>query len=284
MQLFRSLRLLPLAAPLLVSTIAKAQSVEPSVTGKGLVGGALLGGEVVMLTEAAIKVKPAWAYYVGGGVGMIGGGIAGHYLESSFSSGINGSREAMYMLAAGMLLVIPTTVAAMNAVSYDTPLEYTQDTPPTDQPSDDAMSTGTANPGSDMPTMPAVTNQSAAPQAAPPTSTPPPAAAPLPAAPSSPPASPPPTPPASSPPTTTNPTSGPAQPQGTRLQHSTQAVAHWHAAPVFVPPALVDISGKQLALTVPAVEIRDTYTRREVAMYGVKQQTEVRIPLIQMLF
>jgi hypothetical protein len=51
-----------------------------------------------------------------------------------------------------------------------------------------------------------------------------------------------------------------------------------------VPPALLDISGTQLALTVPAVEIRDTYTRREVAIYGVKQQTEVRIPLIQMLF
>ena len=276
MQLFRSLRLLPLAAPLLVSTIARAQSANPSVTGKGLVGGALLGGEVVMLTEAAIKVKPAWAYYVGGGVGMIGGGIAGHYLESSFSPK---PLSAMYFLAAGMLLVIPTTVAAMNAVSYDTPLEYTQDAPPMDQPSDDTVSTGVSNPGNDMPTMPAVNNPSA-----PPTSTPAPAATPPAAVPPA--ATPPPTaaPPAAAPPATTNPTSSPAQPQGSRLQRSTRAVAHWRAEPVFVPPALLDISGKQPELTVPAVEIRDTYTRREVAMYGVKQQTEVRIPLVQMLF
>jgi len=281
MQLFRSLRLLPLAAPLLVSTFARAQSANPSVTGKGLVGGALLGGEVVMLTEAAIKVKPAWAYYVGGGVGMIGGGIAGHYLESSFSPK---PLSAMYFLAAGMLLVIPTTVAAMNAVSYDTPLEYTQDAPPTDQPNDDTVSTGGSNPGNDMPTMPAVNNPSTAASPPPPTSTPAPAATPPAAAP--PPATPPPTatPPASAPPATTNPTSSPAQPQGSRLQRGTRAVAHWRAEPVFVPQALLDVSGKQLALTVPAVEIRDTYTRREVAMYGVKQQTEVRIPLVQMLF
>jgi hypothetical protein len=67
-------------------------------------------------------------------------------------------------------------------------------------------------------------------------------------------------------------------------QRRSRTVAHWRAAPVFVPPALLDISGKTLALTVPAVEIRDTYTRREVAMYGVKQQTEVRVPLLQMVF
>jgi hypothetical protein len=276
MQLFRSLRLLPLAAPLLVSTIARAQSANPPVTGKGLVGGALLGGEVVMLTEAALRVKPAWAYYVGGGVGAIGGGIAGHYLESSFAPK---PMSAMYFLAAGMLLVIPTTVAAMNAVSYDTPLEYTQDAPPTDQPSDDTVSSGSSNPGNDMPTMPAVNNQSAPPPTSAPSTSPPPTAAPPPAA--APPAAP---PPASAPSTTTNPTSSPAKPQGKRLQRTTHAVAHWRAAPVFVPSALLDISGKQLALTVPAVEIRDTYTRREVAMYGVKQQTEVRVPLIQMLF
>jgi hypothetical protein len=44
------------------------------------------------------------------------------------------------------------------------------------------------------------------------------------------------------------------------------------------------LSGKELALAVPAVEVRETYSRREVAMYGVKQQTEVRVPLFQMVF
>lgn len=280
MQLSRLLRLLPLVAPLLVTTVAKAQSADPPVTGKGLVGGALLGGEVVLLTEAAIKVKPAWAYYVGAGVGIIGGGIGGHYLESSLSS-----KEGMYMLSAGILLVIPATVAALNAASYDTPLEYTQDTPPSDQPSDDALSSeGAAQSslGSDMPTMPAVNSQNAPPPVPGPTPNPPPAA---PATP--PPAAAPPAPsPASAPPANTNPTSSPtpAQPQGSRLQHGSRSVAHWRAAPVILPPALLDISGKELAVTVPAVEIRDTYTRREVAMYGVKQQTEVRVPLFQMIF
>ena len=61
MQMTRSWRLLPFVAPLMVTTLAHAQSEQPAVTGKGLVGGALLGSEVVMLTEAAFKVKPAWA-------------------------------------------------------------------------------------------------------------------------------------------------------------------------------------------------------------------------------
>jgi hypothetical protein len=50
------------------------------------------------------------------------------------------------------------------------------------------------------------------------------------------------------------------------------------------PMSLVHVSGNAMALSVPAIEIRDTYTRREVAMYGVKQQTEVRVPLFQMAF
>ena len=281
MHLFRSLRLLAFAAPLLASSLAKAQSAEPPVTGKGLVGGALLGGEVVMLTEAAIKVRPAWAYYIGGVVGAIGGGVGGHFLESHMDS-----KEAMYMLSAGMLLVIPTAVAAMNAVSYDTPLEYTQDNPPTDEPSDDLPTgTGATNPGSNMPTMPAVNSQTAPPSGAPPAASPtvPPAAAPTaPAAP--PPATAP--PPEAAPPATPNPTTSPAptQPQGSRKQTQVRAVAHYRARPNLQLPALVRVSGSQLALSVPAIEIRDTYTRREVAMYGVKQQTEVRVPLFQMAF
>jgi len=258
------LRLLPLA-PLFISSFAKAQSADPPVTGKGLVGGALLGSELVLLTEAAIKVKPAWAYYVGAGVGAVGGGIGGHFLESSLSS-----KEAMYMLSAGMLLVIPATVAAMNAASYDTPLEYTQDAPPTDQPSDD-MPSGLANPGNDLPTMPAVNPQ------APPTVGAPSAPAVAPEAPAT-------QPPATTQPSTPAPaTPAPTQPQSA-LHPLKRAVAHWRAAPIYSPPALLAVSGKELGFSVPAFEIRDTYTRREVAMYGVKQQTEVRVPLVQMAF
>jgi hypothetical protein len=270
MQMTRSWRLLPFIAPLFVSTFAHAQSVEPSVTGKGLVGGALLGGEVVMLTEAALKVKPAWAYYVGGGAGLIGGGIAGHYLESSLSS-----KSAMYLLSVGMLLVIPTAVASLNATSYDTPLEYTQDAAPFDGGVDQTLNTGVSNPANELPTMPAAnaTPAAAEPPSAAPAASPPPPATTTPATPSAP-----------APSTAPAPTKAPVQPQGARQLHRNRAIAHWRSAPVVVPPALLDLSGKQLALAVPAVEIRDTYTRREVAMYGVKQQTEVRVPLFQMAF
>ena len=277
MQMTRSWRLLPFIAPLLISTLAHAQSVEPSVKGKGIVGGALLGGEVVMLTEAALKVKPAWAYYIGGGAGLIGGGIAGHFLESSLTS-----KEAMYLLSAGMLLVIPTTVASLNATSYDTPLEYTQDAAPIDEGVDETLNVKLSSPANELPTMPAA---NATPAAAP---SPSPAAAPPAAAPAASPAAPTTTAPATTPatpaPAPSAPSTAPVQPQGARQLHRTKALAHWRSAPLFIPPALFDLSGKQLALAVPAVEIRDTYTRREVAMYGVKQQTEVRVPLFQMAF
>ncbi|MGC4066886.1 MAG: hypothetical protein QM784_20065 [Polyangiaceae bacterium] len=128
MQLFRSIAL---AATVLLAighiSTANAQtttqSVEPSSSGKGIVGGTLLGAEVVLLTEAAFDVSPDWLYYVGGGAGAIGGGIAGYYLEGSGGLSAKGN---MYLLAAGMLLAIPTTVAVLSATAYEQPAEYTQ--------------------------------------------------------------------------------------------------------------------------------------------------------------
>jgi len=280
MQLTRSWQFLPFVVPLFVSFHAHAQSNEPTVSGKGLVGGALLGGEAVMLTEAALKVRPGWAYYVGGGAGLIGGGIAGHFLEDSLSS-----KSAMYLLSAGMLLAIPTTVAALNATSYDTPLEYTQDAAPMDDGSADstavipptalpmmppantapAVDTPPASGNATSPTGPATSTSTSTP-ATTPAATPAPTNVPAPSG----------TPPV--------PESSPAKPQGARQLHGNKVVAHWRSAPMIVPPSLVDLSGTQLALGLPAVEIQGTYTRREVAMYGVKQQTEVRIPLFQMMF
>jgi hypothetical protein len=256
-------------------SLARAQSNEPAATGKGIVGGALLGGEAVMLTEAALKVKPAWAYYIGGGAGLIGGGIGGYFLEDHLSS-----KEAMYMLSAGMLLAIPTTVAALNAASYDTPLEYTQDAPPIDEGADESITAVAPTP---LPTMPAANTTPA-----PATGETPPATGTTPSAPA--PAT---TTPAPSPAPTTTPgpaapsspqNTTPAKPQGARQQQRNHALAHRYSTPAVVSPALLDFSGTQLALGLPAVEVRGTYTRREVAMYGVKQQTEVRIPVFQMMF
>ena len=55
------LSLATVAAP----SVARADDQTPSASGKGIVGGALLGAEAVMLVEAAASVKPPWAYAVG---------------------------------------------------------------------------------------------------------------------------------------------------------------------------------------------------------------------------
>jgi hypothetical protein len=50
------------------------------------------------------------------------------------------------------------------------------------------------------------------------------------------------------------------------------------------PPALIGISAQALTLGIPAVELRDVYTRTELAMYGLSQSTEVRVPVLNFLF
>src|SRR5262245_53223895 len=76
-----------------------------SPTGKGIVGGALLGAEVVDLTMGIIGVEKGWPYFVFGALGAAGGGIGGYFVEQ------NAPTEAsLYMLAGGMALVIPTLV------------------------------------------------------------------------------------------------------------------------------------------------------------------------------
>jgi hypothetical protein len=50
------------------------------------------------------------------------------------------------------------------------------------------------------------------------------------------------------------------------------------------PPALIGLSAEALTLGVPAVELRGVYTRNEIAMFGVSQATEVRVPVLNFLF
>lgn len=97
--------------------------------GKGTAGGALLGAEVVMLTEAVIGVKPAWAYLVGGVAGAAGGGVGGYFAEERSTA-----KLSLYLLAGGMALVIPTTIVVLDRTAYDPPVEFTQDAPPEDEP------------------------------------------------------------------------------------------------------------------------------------------------------
>jgi hypothetical protein len=109
-----------------VSAPAHAVGVDDaSATAKGTVGGALIGAEAVTFTMAAFDVHPTWWYLVGAGAGAAAGGVGGHFLESSLDA-----RGSMILLAAGMLLAVPTTVFVLNAAAYSPPADYVQDTTP----------------------------------------------------------------------------------------------------------------------------------------------------------
>jgi hypothetical protein len=103
---------------------APSRAEEIPATGKGIAGGALLGGELVMLVEAAVGVKSGWLYVVGGIVGAGGGAYGGYVVEQEAESQVS-----VYMLAGGMALVIPTIVAVLQATSYKAPEDYTEDKP-----------------------------------------------------------------------------------------------------------------------------------------------------------
>lgn len=112
-----------------------AHADEVSPDGKGIVGGAFLGAEIVTIPMALFQVRSGWAYAVGGGLGAIGGGVGGYFIEqASFSSD---GRVPMYMLAGGLGLVIPAVVLMLNATRYQ-PSEYaTEDRAPTNGPAAD---------------------------------------------------------------------------------------------------------------------------------------------------
>jgi len=238
------------------SPLASAQSNEPSSTGKGIVGGTLLGAEIVLLTEAAIDVSPDWLYYVGGAAGAIGGGVGGYFLESSLSSKAN-----MFLLAGGMLLVIPTTVAVLSATAYEQTAEYTQDQPPKDEPiADPALATSPTSASAPTPTPAAPAGQ--------PTSAPSDSGSTTPA-------------PATTPAPTPTPTSS-AVP-GSRGTQSRNLIRRQRS--LLPPPALVGVDAQnRVHWGIPAVEVRDSYSRLEIARFGVQQRTELRIPLLRVAF
>ena len=91
---------------------ARADEVSPS--GKGIVGGALLGGEVVTFGEAIFGVRSTLAYVIGAGAGMAGGGVGGFFLEKQVSDG----RIPAYVLAGGLALLIPAVVIGLDATRY----------------------------------------------------------------------------------------------------------------------------------------------------------------------
>jgi hypothetical protein len=113
------------AAVLAPAREARAQDVSP--TGKGIVGGGLLGAEVVTMVEAIAGVRPGWAYAVGAIVGAGGGAVGGYFVEQGSPDG----KAPMYMLAGGLALVIPAVVLTLNATRYMPEEGATEDAAPT---------------------------------------------------------------------------------------------------------------------------------------------------------
>jgi hypothetical protein len=110
-----------------------------TATGKGTVGGALLGGEVVCITMGAIGVERGWPYFVFGGLGAVGGGIGGFFVEKASTP-----EPSLYMLAGGMALIIPTLVVSLNATAYKPPeTDQVQVEPANNKPVLDAPAPGT---------------------------------------------------------------------------------------------------------------------------------------------
>lgn len=51
-----------------------------------------------------------------------------------------------------------------------------------------------------------------------------------------------------------------------------------------VPPALIDFEPEQVTLSVPSVAFYEVYSKAEIAELGVTQATEVRIPVLNVVF
>jgi hypothetical protein len=208
---------------------------EADASPKGAVGVGLLGAETVMLVEAVIDVKPAWAYIVGGAAGAVGGGVGGYFIDQ-----MGDARLSVLLLAGGMALAIPTTVAVLSATAYEVPSDYVQDRAPADEP--------VAEP-------PVPESESTEPPPEPPP---------------------------------------PARPEG-RLERRGR-VPRDASRPVrpkaggrsrvsqLPPPALFGYDGRALTLGVPALELRDVYSRKDQLAYGLKNETEVRLPVLTVVF
>ncbi len=218
---------------------AHAEDVSPDV--KGIVGGALLGAEVVVFAEALIGVRSGAAYALGAGGGAVAGGVGGYFVEQSVSDG----RIPAYMLAGGLVLVIPALVVALDQTRF-LPAEGARGDRPT--PNMPAADPGT--PGGSA----VITEQ--APAAPKPTV--PPAAAPAPPA-----------------------TSGGAGSGGT----PSSATNSRSPARASTSLSLFSVREGSFRVGVPVPEVRPVFTASQKKALGVEGAgSEVRFPLVGVTF
>lgn len=122
----------------LLPRIAAAEEVSP--TGKGLIGGALLGAEIPVFAEALFGVRSTLVYGVSAGAGAVSGAIAGYAVEQASEGG----RGPTYLLAGGLALLIPAVVVTLNQTRYvppettSAPATQQEDSGPSAPPSEPA--------------------------------------------------------------------------------------------------------------------------------------------------
>jgi len=127
-----------IGAASIVGSVSDARADEVSPSGKGIVGGALLGAEVVTIPMALFNVRSGAAYAIGGGLGAVGGGVGGYFIEQSSDNG----RVPVYMLAGGLALIIPAMVLVLNATRYQPSENASEDRAPTNGPPADPGKVG----------------------------------------------------------------------------------------------------------------------------------------------
>ena len=136
------------ATAVLAGAPATAHAEEVSPSGKGIVGGAFLGGEIVVFTEAIIGVRSTTAYLLGAGGGAVAGGVGGYFVEQAVSDG----RIPAYLLAGGLALLIPAVVITLDQTRYLPTEGAREDKPVTNlPPSDPGKPGGSAVVGAEAP-------------------------------------------------------------------------------------------------------------------------------------
>jgi hypothetical protein len=165
----RAFTLAALTATTLFASAKPAHAEPVSPTAKGIVGGALLGGELVVFGEAIFGVRSTAAYLIGAGIGAAGGGVGGYFIEQ----GVDDGRIPAYLLAGGLAALIPAIVVTLDATRYLPTEGAREDKPVNGPPSDPGKPGGSSVVGAEPGTVPATTPGAVGPGSTGPTSSPP---------------------------------------------------------------------------------------------------------------
>lgn len=247
----RATVLAALAAGAILAVPGKAQADEVTPTAKGIVGGALLGGELVVFGEAIFGVRSTAAYLIGAGAGAAAGGVGGYFVEQAVEDG----RIPAYMLAGGLALLIPAVVVALDQTRYMPTEGAREDKPVTVPPSDPGKPGGSSVVGAEPGTPPA-TAPGPGSATTPSTTTPAPA----------------PTTPAPAPAPAPAPGGGGGGTQAPRAPQAPQA-------------SLINLKDGGFYVGVPVPEVRPIVGSVERARMGVENRgSELRFPVVRVTF